>query len=269
MNRLCYPRMVFKKQLGLMGFSMLMVGAIQFLIVWLVTTIDYGPIVESMMEQLPAFFRQFFEEEMLGKFSAEGGTAFGFNHPIVLTLLGINAIMVGARHIAGEIEGGSLELLLAYPVKRTKLLLTLWGTGVVQLLVVVGAALVSSMISVKIYHELNGDILTALFKIAGNLWLLFVLVMSFTLVVSSFGKEASKTGLASAAVLLVFYFVHFLSKIWEGIGFTKPVNIFTYYQPQQLMFGERDFSLNAIVLVVLIFICVIISIVQFNRRDIP
>jgi len=269
MNRFCYPRMVLKKQLGLMGFSMLMVGAIQFLIVWLVTTIDYGPIVESMMKQLPVFFRQFFEEEMLGKFSAEGGTAFGFNHPIVLTLMGINAIMIGARHIAGEVEGGTLELLLAYPVKRTKLLLTLWGTGVVQLLVVAGAALVSSMISVKIYHELNGDILTALFKIAGNLWLLFVLVLSFTLVVSSFGKEASKTGLASAAVLLVFYFVHFLSKIWEGIGFTKPVNIFTYYQPQKLMFGERDFSLNLVVLLILIIVCLTISLLQFNRRDIP
>ncbi|MCP4707795.1 MAG: ABC transporter permease subunit [Planctomycetes bacterium] len=269
MNSLCYPRMVMKKQLGLMGFSMLMVGAIQFLIVWLVTTIDYGPIVESMMEQLPVFFRQFFEEEMLGKFSAEGGTAFGFNHPIVLTLMGINAIMIGARHIAGEVEGGTLELLLSYPVKRTKLLLTLWGTGAVQLLLIVGAALISSIISVKLYHELNGEIMTALFKIAGNLWLLFVLVMSFTLVVSSFSKEASKAGLSSAAVLFVFYFVHFLSKIWEGIGFTKPFNIFTYYQPQQLMFGEREFSLNGIVLVILIFICITISIIQFNRRDIP
>jgi len=261
--------MVLKKQRGLMVFSMLMAGAIQFLIVWLVTTIDYEPIIASMMEQIPVIFRQFFEEEMLGKFSAEGGTAFGFNHPIVLSLMTINAIMIGARHIAGEIEGGTLELLLAYPVKRTRLLLSLWGTGVIQLLVVVGAALVSSVTAVKLYHELNGDILMSLLKIAVNLWLLFVLVMSFTLVVSSFSKEASKAGLVSAAVLLVFYFVHFLSKIWEGIGFTKPINIFTYYQPQQLMFGERDFSLNLLVLLILIFICMTISIIQFNRRDIP
>ena len=269
MARLCYPRMVWKKQRGLMVFSMLIVGAMQFIIVWLVTTIDYEPIMTSMMEQLPTFFRLFFEEEFLTKFSAEGGTSFGFNHPIVLTLLGINAIMVGARHIAGEVEGGTLELLLSYPVKRTRLLMSLWVSGAAGLLVVVGVALVSSVTAVKIYHQLNGDIMMSLLKIAGNLWLLFVLVMSFTLVLSTFSKEASKTGLASAAVLLVFYFVHFLSKIWEGIGFTEPVNIFTYYQPQQLMFGERDFSLNIIVLAILIIICVVVSIFQFNRRDIP
>jgi len=269
MNKLCYPRMALKKQLGLVGFSMLMTGAIQFLIVWLVTTIDYGPIVESMLKQLPVFFRQFFEEEMLGKFSAEGGAAFGFNHPIVLSLLSLNAIMIGARHIAGEVESGTLELLLSYPVKRTRLLLSLWGTGAVQLLAVTGTALISSVTAVKLYHQLNGDILISLLKIAVNLWLLFLLVMSFTLVLSSFSKEASKTGLASAAVLLVFYLVHFLSKIWEEIGFTKPVNIFTYYQPQKLMFGERSFSLNLLVLVVLIAVCMIISVIQFNRRDIP
>ena len=269
MDKLCYPRMVFKKQRGLMVFSMLIVGAMQFLIVWLVTTIDYQPLMASMLKQLPAFFRQFFEEEFMNKFSAEGGASFGFNHPIVLTLMGINAIMTASRHVAGEIEGGTLELLLAYPVKRTRLLLSLWGTGAVQLLAVAGTAWVSSVTAVKLYHQLNGDILMSLIKIAGNLWLLFVLVMSFTLALSTFNKEAGKTGLSSAAVLLVFYFVHFLSKIWEGIGFTRRFNIFTYYQPQQLMFGERSFTLHVTVLIILITLCLTITMVQFNRRDIP
>ncbi len=252
-----------------MLFSMVVAAALQFLIIWLITTIDYEPIMASIMEQLPTFFRLYFEEEFINRFSARGGAAFGFNHPIVLSLLAINAIIISARHIAGEIEKGTLELLLAYPVKRTKLLMSLWVSGSMILLLIVGAAGVSSITAVAIYHDLTLDIFIPLFKIIGNLWLLFVLIMSFTLAISTFSKETGKTGLLSAAVILIFYFFHFLSRIWEAISFIKPFNIFTYYQPQKLMFGERSFVLHLAVLSTLIVICVIISIKQLNRRDIP
>ncbi|MFC1782912.1 ABC transporter permease [Planctomycetota bacterium] len=269
MNSLCYPRMIVNNQRGLMLFSMIVTAAIQFIIIWLIKTIDYEPIMASIMEQLPTFFRLFFEEELINRFSARGGAAFGFNHPIVLSLLAINAIIISARHIAGEIEKGTLELLLAYPVKRTKLLMSLWVSGSMILLLIIAAAGVSSIAAVAIYHDLTNDIFISLLKIVGNLWLFFILIMSFTLVISTFSKEAGKAGLLSAAALLIFYFLHFISRIWEAIGFIKPLNIFTYYQPQKMMFGERSFALHLAVLSTLIVICVIISIKQINRRDIP
>ncbi|MFQ5754255.1 MAG: hypothetical protein ACE5HI_19890, partial [bacterium] len=90
-----------------------------------------------------------------------------------------------------------------------------------------------------------------------------------TLMISTFGKEGSKSGLRSAGITLIFYFLHLLSTLWEPIKFTKSFNIFTYFQSQKLMFEQRSFWLNVCVLLTLIGICIVISMKQFNRRDIP
>jgi len=269
MNKLCYPMMIWKNYRGLVLFSMIVIAALQFLINWLFTTMDFASVIVSMRQQLPAPLRLFFEEEFFSRFSIKGSAAFGFNHPVVLALLALNAIIIPARHIAGEIESGTLELLLAYPLKRTRLLLTLWASAIIQLLLIVGAAGAGSMTSVAIYHELTLDLWAPMVKIAFNLWLFFILIMSYTLLLATFGKESAKIGIYSAALTLTLYFLNFLSTIWEAISFIKPYNIFSYYQPQKLMFQERSFTFHFAVLSTLIALCLIISIKQFNRRDIP
>jgi hypothetical protein len=65
------------------------------------------------------------------------------------------------------------------------------------------------------------------------------------------------------------YLLSFLSQIGEALDFTRPFNIFTYYEPQALMFNKGNFILDIIVLSALIMICFGISLKQFGKRDIP
>ena len=102
-----------------------------------------------------------------------------------------------------------------------------------------------------------------------NLWLLFVFIMSLTTLFSAFGKEGQKVGISVAGITLVFYLLHYLSSLWDAIQFTKPFNIFNYYQPEDLMTGQRSFLLHLGVLFFLTLLCLMISLIQFNRRDIP
>lgn len=95
------------------------------------------------------------------------------------------------------------------------------------------------------------------------------IIMSLTMVLSSFEKEGNKVGIRVAGIALVFYLLHYLSSLWNAIQFTKPFNIFTYYQPEDLMTGQRSFLLHFMVLSSLILLCLLVSIYQFNRRDIP
>ena len=118
------------------------------------------------------------------------------------------------------------------------------------------------------YLERRREILKLL-QIVFNLWLLFVLIFSFTLLLASFSREGSKTGARAAAITLVFYLLHFLSGIWDTLKFTRPVNIFTYYQPAKLMFELESARVNVAVLTVLTGICLAVSLWQFKRRDIP
>ena len=147
--------------------------------------------------------------------------------------------------------------------------MNLFTSAVVFLFLIILCALCTSLLSIGIMHQLTTDLFVKMVKIGSNLWLLFVFIMSLTLVLSSFEKEGSKVGIRVAGITLVFYLLHYLSSLWDAIKFTKPINIFNYYQPQDLMTGQRSFLLHFMVLSSLILLCLLISIYQFNHRDIP
>jgi len=264
-----YFYFIWKSHRSFLLFSIIIIALFQFLILKLVTTIDYSAIIINLLEQLPAFVRAMFGEDFISMLTVEGAAAFGLNHPLVLVILSIGAIAIPSRHIAGEAETGILELILSFPVKRIKLLLDLYISAAVFLFLIIFCALCASVISISIFHQLKFVLFIKMLKIGCNLWLLFVFIMSLTMVLSSFEKEENKVSIRVAGIVLVFYLVHYLSALWEAIEFTKPFNIFTYYQPEDLMTGQRSFLLHAMVLSSLILLCLLISIVQFNRRDIP
>jgi ABC-type transport system involved in multi-copper enzyme maturation permease subunit len=250
-------------------FSALVISAFQFLFLRLVTTIDYPAMTSYILEQLPENLQTLFGEEFLSMRTVEGAAAFGLNHPLVLVILFIGAIIIPSRHIAGEAETGTLELVLSFPVARTGLLLNLWGTALSFLFFIVLMAVSSSLISIYLFHQLSAGLVVKIVAIGCNLWLLSAFVMSLSLLLSSFGKEGNQVGIRAAGITLIFYVLHYLSSLWETIKFIKPFNFFTYYQPEDLMTGERSFSLHFIVLFSLILICLLVSLFQFNRRDIP
>lgn len=263
-----YFYFIWKSHRSFLLFSMFIISLFQFLILRLVTSIDHTSIIMYLIEQLPENVQAKFGD-FISMLTFEGAAAFGLNHPLVLVILSIGAITIPSRHIAGEVETGTLELVLSFPVKRIKLLLNLWTSAAVFLFFIILCALCSSLLSINIFHQLTNELFVKMLKIGCNLWLLFVFIMSLTMVLSSFEKEGNKVGIRVAGIALVFYLLHYLSSLWDAIQFTKPFNIFTYYQPGDLMTGQRSFLLHFMVLSSLILLCLLVSIYQFNRRDIP
>ena len=264
-----YFTFIWKSHRNFLLFSMIVISFLQFLILKLVTTFDYAAMIPQMLEQLPEDMQSMLGEGVLSMLTVKGAAAFGLNHPLVLVILSLSAIMIPSRHIAGEIETGTLELVLSFPVTRIKLLLNLYMSAVFFLFLTVFCAVCASLLSIHTFHQLTVELSVNLLKIGCNLWLLFVFIMSLTMVISSFEKEAAKVGIRCAGIVLVFYLLHYLSSLWDAIQFTKPFNIFSYYHPESLMNGERSFLLHFTVLSVLILLCLFTSLIQFNRRDIP
>ncbi|MCG8606118.1 ABC transporter permease [bacterium] len=269
MSSLTYPIFIFRSHVGFTAFAALVVGAMQVIVIKLVTGLDTGPILEVLMERLPAAFRFLITEQFLSALSLKGASAFALNHPLVLSLLAISAIGVPNRHISAENEDGTLELLLAHPFRRSSLLVSQWLSSAFLLFVMVLVGLIASLSAIATSNELTSELRMTLLKIATNLWLLFVLVMTITTMLATFAKAGHKVVLLSAGLLLVFYLFDVLSILWNKLEFIKPINIFTYFQPQKIMFGQRSFVLNAVVLIGAITVCLAISIRQFGRRDIP
>jgi len=263
-----YFNFIWKSHRSFLLFSMVFISLFQFLILRLVTTIDTSTLM-LVLDQIPEDIRALLGEDFVSMLTVEGTAALGLNHPLVLVILSIGAIIIPSRHIAGEIETGTLELVLSFPVKRVNLLLNLCLSAMVFLFLIIFCALCSSLLSIHIFHELTFDLFIKMVMIACNLWLLFLFIMTLSMVFSTFEKEANKVGIRVAGIVLIFYLLHYLSSIWDAIGFTKPFNIFNYYRPSDLISGERSFLLHSAVLLFLIVSGLFISIFQFNRRDIP
>jgi ABC-type transport system involved in multi-copper enzyme maturation permease subunit len=248
-----------------MGFITLF----QFLILYLVTTFDTAAILSAILDQLPPMMRVFLNDSFFSMLNYDGAAAFGLNHPIVLTLLVITAINIPAHHISRELESGTLELLLAHPVRRKTLLFSLWISGSLIIMIIIATALIGSCTSIILFHELTGSIFIHLLEICLNLWLLITLIFTYTLLIAVFGKTGSRPGNTSAGITFFFYLLFFLAQLWSMISFTNYFNIFNYYQPQKLMLGQGNFLRDILVLSVLILVCFGISLKQFNNRDLP
>lgn len=264
-----YLALTWRLHRGLLIFSGIFIGLIQFLIIWIFASFDYAPVLDAILKQLPPQVQLLFNEQFLNQLSLNGAAAFGFNHPLVLFNLGIIAIAIPSWQIAGEAESGILELHLAYPFKRQSLYNTLWTSCSLFLLGVILLGYTGSLSALMLKNHIDWKITISLAKIIVNLWLLFTMIMTFSLWISIKNRESGKSGMISAAITLIFYFHFFLGSTWEKLGFSQIINPFTYYQPQKLMFQQNNFTINIVVLGMLTLILLFGGYRQFTRRDVP
>jgi len=264
-----YPGLVWKTNKGFTIFSMFFIVFMQFLVLYIITTIDTTSIITSILSQLPEKVRIFINDSFLSTLTFDGAAAFGLNHPTVIAIVAIAAINIPVRHISREIEDGTMELLLSHPFKRTSLIFKLWISGSLILLVIALTGFLSSVFAIHIFHDLTVTIGWRLAQICINFWLLFMVIMSYTLLITTASKAGSFASNLSAGITLMFYLLFFIGQLWDTIAFLKPYSIFTYFQPQKLMFGQGDFWGDILVLGCITLICFAGSLWFFKRRDIP
>lgn len=263
-----YFKHILKSHLGFLIFAMIFIPLIQFLIIEVFTGLETKPFIDSVMKMLPPQIKMMVGDQFFSSLSIEGAVGFGLNHPVVLMILIILLTAITSKHIAGAIENGTMELLLALPVKRTTIVGRIWLTVAFISLVLILFAMAGLFISVDLYDHLHIDFIEKTLKVGLNLWVLMMVFMSFSLMISTFMKESGRTASLSSIVILVFYFIDMLSGLWKPLESFKPYNIFHYYQPQNLMTGQRSLDQNLPVLVILILIFSLVSHWQFQRRDI-
>lgn len=269
MTKSLYLKYIFKSHRGFLIFSAIFIALVQFMLIDIFTNIDTKPFITSVFELMPEKFRILIGEQFFSHLTVDGAAAFGFNHPIILAIFVIVIISIVTKHLTGEIEKGTMELMLSLPIKRTYFVFRLWFIAAIITFGLIISALLGAYLGDYFFGEISYKFIYKISNIGLNLWFLMVMIMSFSLMISTFEKETSKAVGKSAVVIIIFYFLDFLSTAWDPLSFTKTFNIFTYYQPQKLMFDDRHLIDNIPVLSILIILCLGISVWQFNRRDIP
>jgi ABC-2 type transport system permease protein len=246
----------------------------------------FGPAALMNMVMRPGDFPAQMIQSIIGGESiqldrADNFMSISYVHPLMLTILCVWAIGRAANAIAGEIDRGTMELLLAQPIRRTQLILAhLW----VDAIVFPGLCLVIwtgtycgtwwmglQTATVEAQHVDPTRFLPAL----PCVFALLFAVSGMTMFLSALGRSRPRVWGWAITILLAMFLVNVLGQIWaEPLAWVRPFTIHYHYQPQLMILHDDWYAdgkawFHLLTLLGVGITGYLLAWVTFCRRDLP
>lgn len=180
-------------------------------------------------------------------------------HPVVIILITLWAVGRAGGAVSGEIDRGTMELLMSQPVPRDRLILA----HLIVDLIVIPLLCVSILGGVQLglwltgpfveNHDVFNDLPAAMqsvvraggpkvlpvdtggqWKAAVNLAGLAFAISGLTLLVSAFGRSRWRALGWAILIVVGMFLVNVVGQLWEPVGRLRPLTLFFYYQPQNV-----------------------------------
>jgi ABC-2 type transport system permease protein len=190
--------------------------------------------MQGLLAMLPPAVLEVFGAELRATLSPAGFLAFGWVHPFALLMLAVWAVRVAAGSLAGEIGQGTMDLLAARPVARASVVAAalaalLGGLAVLCLAGWGGIALGLAMRPLE--FAAAGD----LAGVVASCWLLFAAAGALALAISAVRRNAGSATAIAAGVLAASFALDFVARAWRPLMWARPLSLFSYYAPQQIV----------------------------------
>lgn len=150
-------------------------------------------------------------------------------HPLLLAVVWAHGITLGTRVPAGEIDRGTIDLLLGLPVSRWDLLTS---EGIV--LAVSGAAVIFMGVIGNIIGGAIAGSTVDLGKLAVvllNLYILYLAVAGVTFLISSASNRRGRAVGGALSFVLASFLLDFLAEFWDPAQRLVFSSIMSYYEP--------------------------------------
>jgi ABC-2 type transport system permease protein len=199
-------------------------------------------------------------------FSLAGAIALGYVHPISIILVSIFAIGFTTSAVAGERQRGTLEVLLARPLSRTRLYVTLVAAALLFIALVLIAASIGTVVGsaiVGVLPELRIERLPLLWLNGMLLWGGFAMIGLAASV--SFDRLSPALGI-TVAIVIVSYFLDILGSLWPDAKGLQPYSMFHYLASRDILTGTVDLFGLAL-LAAIGAIAIGVALAKFPRRD--
>jgi ABC-2 type transport system permease protein len=220
--------------------------------------------LDDYMQSMPEFLREAFLGAS-GDFTSPAGylntELFNFFAPILLLLFAIGA---GARAIAGEEEGRTLDVLLSTPISRRRLLVHK------ALAIALGGALLSAFLWLSV--PLTGppfDLTPSLRDLTAATVAAYVLAMAFGSVALAIGCATGRRGLAvgvTAGLAAGLWLVDLLVPAIDQIAWLQKLSPFHWYMDPEPMMNGFDVP-SLLVLGGIAAAGFVVALLAFERRD--
>ena len=186
----------------------------------------------------------------------------------LMLVLAYFGVWFGAGLITRDFGAGTLDVLLAAPISRTRFLLSRIAALLILATVVVGASLVAILIGAAIWA---GEIELSAF----DLLLVHVQMLLFTLAVAGGGLllatlilQPGRTYGLAAGIIVIMFVLLLVADIASNLEWLEKISVFGYWNPVEQL-GTGDFIWrDALVLGGVALVTAVGSLAIFRRRDI-
>jgi ABC-2 type transport system permease protein len=210
--------------------------------------------------------------------------SIGYVHPLLLAILSIWAIGRAAGSVTGEVDRGTMDLLLAQPVPRSRLILAHFCVDLVVIPLLclsmwagtwLGAWAVG-VLAVGAPRSATAMRLDPLASVAAlsNVAALLFAVSGYTMWLSARGRYRGRVLGAAVLLTLVQSLVNIAGQLWDVLAPLRPFTVFYYYQPQEMILqadwpADAQVWLRLGVLVAVGAVGYLLALRAFGRRDLP
>lgn len=199
--------------------------------VWLTSQMSLGQF-RQILYLLPEKWERLSPVPFAQVATSAGRIALGYDEPLVLLVVSAWALARGSDAVSGEIGRGTMEMILAQPVRRTTLLLisaagTLLGAALLALASWLGLA--AGIASVQLEEPVTaGQFVPA----AVNLFSLTACLAGLTTLVSSFGRERWGTLGAVGVIYVIELSLKVVARVNLSLNWLLKLTFFTAFEPQ-------------------------------------
>jgi ABC-2 type transport system permease protein len=231
--------------------------------------------------------------------------SIGYVHPLMQIIFCLWAIGRAGGALAGEIDRGTMELLLAQPIARWRVVVSHLAVDLIVIPVLCLALWGGTLIGVQLVGpfqvtDAELEMFKALpFKVYVNPKLLAVdpwafgpalinvgallfAISGLTMALSARGRFRNRVIGVAVLIALIMFLINAVGPLWDALNPWRPLTLFFYYQPQAIalnghwtvdpaaLWHAGSWPINVVaVLAALGALGYLIALNIFTRRDLP
>ncbi|UCD29786.1 MAG: hypothetical protein JSV03_04695 [Planctomycetota bacterium] len=223
----------------------------------------------SFLELLPSVFKTALGGEELQATNVSGLIAIGYQHPLVLILYMLFAVGVPTRLLAGEVQNGTMELILSLSATKTQVYVCAGILTIVGMFALVLVMLLGTYVGTSLYRFDEEIPLYPFFRIAIIGGLLASAVGAISLLAAALFRRRSTAVGVTVAYLVVNYFACLVAELWPGMEFLGPTTLFWYIDGPKIL-HQSTWPLSDIsVLTSILVTAAVAGGLIWQRRDLP
>lgn len=205
---------------------------------WVMTFVAREPSVSrfltTALNAAPPEFLALLNPDLVASVSAQGIIGVGYTHPFALLMMAVVAVRVPSAALAGEMGRGTMDLIAARPLPRATQVAAALVAVLAGLAILAVAAYAGTFVGL-VGRPVEGVSALRYLPVAAAMWLIFACWGSVAVAVSALCREAGQAIAWTSGLMAGSYVLDYAARVWPAIASLRPLSLFRYYEPQQVL----------------------------------